>query len=382
MKIGIVGGGYAGIISAILIKKKNPNYEVFLYEGNTQLGKKLSMTGSGRCNLGNRIVDDHSYNVSEAYEILENCPLPKQIEILNSLGILTTDVGRYVYPHSLSAKAYVSALERILERLGVCVRLNSKLMGYRHEKEYVDLFFYDGHISHVDRLVITCGGSTFAKTGSDGSVFSILKEHNYSITPLRQGLGAVMTLEDTKTILHERLKCVVSLKEGSKVYYKEEGEIIFKKDGISGICAFNSQSVIERFRLKKPVLSFDIIPDYSEEQLLSFLKKNESVIQSDFLKGLFTAPVSNYLRKRLDSIDNVSIIKLLKNFEFTYSGLYDFDDAIVTIGGVKLSDLSGLQSKTERNVYFAGEVLDIDGLCGGYSLMMAFAGAYKVSEDI
>ena len=382
MRIGIVGGGYAGIIASLLIKKKNPSWDVSLFEGSDKLGKKLSMTGSGRCNLGNKIVDEHSYNRKEAYDVYQNCPLDKQIAILKEFGILTTEFGRYVFPNSLSAKSYLGNLVSVMEKLGVRIRLDHKLTEYHHSPDFVSLFFANGMTYQVDRVVFACGGASFAKTGSDGSIFPILRDHKYSIGKIKPGLNGILTREETKSVQNERLRCKVILKDDGKIYYEEEGEIIFKADGINGICAMDAQSVIARHSLKNPTLSFDILPQFSFDEIVSYVENNQQLVESDFLKGLFSTQISNYIKKRLKKFDAKTIAHLLKSFDFSYKGDRPLDEAICIVGGVGMENLDGLQSLIEKKVYFAGEMLDFDGMCGGYSLMLAFAGAFKVANDI
>ena len=380
MKIGVVGGGYSGIILALLTKRKHPLWDVFLFEHTNKLGKKLSMTGSGRCNLGNREVNKYSYNSQLAYDVYNNCPLDIQLEILHDFGILTTEIGQYVYPHSLSAKQYLDNLENLLSTLGVRVLKEYELTKYNYNDNFIDLSFTNGITMRVEKLVFATGGVSFSKTGSDGSIFPILKEHGYSVTPLKPGLNGIITIEDTKSIVNERLRGVVTLIDNGKTYYKEEGEVIFKKDGLNGICVMNCQSMINRLGLKNPVLSFDIIPMYTVEETLDYINDHYDSIRKDFLKGLYPTPISNYLRKRVKDEKSSCIAFILKNLTFTYKNDRPIDEASCTIGGLDTRQLSGLQSVTENNVYFVGEMLNIDGLCGGYNLMLSFASAYTVAE--
>ena len=161
--------------------------------------------------------------------------------------------------------------------------------------------------------------------------------------------------------------------------HQEQGEVLFKDNGLSGIVIFNISSLIARKNLKNAIIYLDLLPEYNEESLLKeFINKSTN----DFLKAFFALPLTNYILKRLGNDNNIkSAIKMCKNLKFTYLDNYNFDNAQITIGGIlKNNFTNNLESKIENNVYFVGEIINNDGLCGGFNLMWAFGSAFYLGD--
>lgn len=390
MKIGIIGGGAAGIICALKIKEMHPNYDVVILEKKEKLGKKLLATGNGKCNLGNLVINDDSYNSSFAKEIVSNNK--KELEdMFLSLGIPLKHNNDLIYPWNESAKETVDILTRRLQELGVVVFLNCVIKDYFQNGNRVVLITEDGKLN-FDKIVITCGGKAAPKLGSDGSFYSVLEKKGYKVITPTPGLCPLRTIEKTKNVSGIRVKCTVSLLKDNEIINEETGEVLFKDDGISGIVIFNMASRIARMRSDNLILSLDLFPTHSLDELITLFKKMNNLAKSYcFLRGFFQNQIVQLLLQRLkiDEKNNfyddeiLKIARLCKQLRFHVKDFYSFDNSQVTIGGISLDDIDlNFHSKKEENVYLAGEILNVDGLCGGYNLMWAFISSILVAKNI
>lgn len=376
MKVAIIGGGYSGVILSILLKKQNNDIDVYIFEKENKLLKKIYATGNGRCNLGNFNDDLKFFNSIEAYSIYQKCDINKQVNILKELNIATRNIQGYLYPFSLSAKNYIENLEIWVKKLNIKVYLNHKLKSYNQNilKKYNLIFENDLNIDNFDFLIFTSGGKSTPNLGSDGIIFSVLKEHSYIISNLQPGLCPIKTLESTKEIKNERIKCKACLYDNSSnLIYSEDGEVIFKEDGLSGICIFNIESIIKNKNIKTPRIILKVFDEENGKMLKNYYIKYKNI---EVLHGFFDSRMFNYIKKYYKNN--------FYQFEFSYKDSYSFNDSQVTIGGVSFLNINKdtLESKIEKNVYFAGEILDINGLCGGYNLMLCFSSSYIVCNNI
>ena len=360
MKIGIIGGGASGTFVAIRIKELNPSFDVTIIERNDKLMKKVAVTGNGRCNYANLGNLEGKYNNPFAIQIINNLKPTELVDVFERYGIHPTKIDNLIFPISLSAQTVILMLNKRLEELGVKVFLDEKVLDYQIKNNQCELKT-DKQIHVFDKIVFSCGGKAYPQLGTDGSLFDILKQHGYQIETLSPSLSPIKVKENVKKISGQRVKCLVSLLYKDKLYYAEEGEVLFKDDGLSGIVMLNMSQKINELADKKAVkIVLDLVP-------------NNKVKPNQYLE--FVHPkVASYLTD-----NNLSINQLV----FTFKNFYDFNIAEVSHGGVSLKDItSGLQSKKENGVFFTGEVLDIDGMCGGYNLMFAFASAETVAKSI
>ena len=360
MKIGIIGGGASGTFVAIRIKELNPSFDVTIIERNDKLMKKIAVTGNGRCNYANLGSLEGKYNDSFANQIINNLKPTELVDLFEGYGIHPTKIDNLVFPISLSAQTVILMLNKRLEELDINICLNEKVLDYQVNNNQC-ILKTDKQTHVFDKLVFSCGGKAYPQMGTDGSLFDVLKQHGYQIEALSPSLSPIKVKENVKKISGQRVKCLVSLLYKDKLYYAEEGEVLFKDDGLSGIVMLNMSQKINELADKKAVkIVLDLVP-------------NNKVRPNQYLE--FVHPkVASYLTD-----NNLSINQLT----FTFKNFYDFNIAEVSHGGVSLKDItSGLQSKKENEVFFTGEVLDVDGVCGGYNLMFAFASAETVAKSI
>ena len=360
MKIGIIGGGASGTFAAIRIKELNPSFDVTIIERNDKLMKKVAVTGNGRCNYANLGSLEGKYNNPFANQIINNLKPTELVDLFEGYGIHPTKIDNLVFPISLSAQTVILMLNKRLEELDINICLNEKVLDYQVNNDQC-ILKTDKQTHVFDKLVFSCGGKAYPQMGTDGSLFDVLKQHGYQIEALSPSLSPIKVKENVKKISGQRVKCLVSLLYKDKLYYAEEGEVLFKDDGLSGIVMLNMSQKINELADKKAVkIVLDLVP-------------NNKVKSNQYLE--FVHPkVASYLTD-----NNLSINQLV----FTFKNFYDFNIAEVSHGGVSLKDItSSLQSKKENDVFFTGEVLDIDGMCGGYNLMFAFASAETVAKSI
>ena len=357
MRIGIIGGGASGTFAAIRIKELNPSFDVAIIERNDKLMKKVAVTGNGRCNYANLGSLENKYNNPFANQIINNLKPTELVDVFERYGIHPTKIDNLIFPVSLSAQTVVLMLNKRLEELGVKICLNEKVLDYQiNNNECVLKTDKQTHV--FDKMVFSCGGKAYPQLGTDGSLFDILRQHGYQIEELSPSLSPIKVKENTKKISGQRVKCLVSLLYKDKPYYKEEGEVLFKDDGLSGIVILNMSQKINN------------LPDKKAVKIVLDLAPNKNVKPDQYIE--FVHPkVAAYLTD-----NNLSI----NNLVFTFKNFYDFNVAEVSHGGVSLDEVTNnLQSKKENKVFFTGEVLDIDGMCGGFNLMFAFASAETVA---
>lgn len=387
MKIGIIGQGQAGLTLAIMLKKNIKDVDVTIIDKNQFTGKKLLATGNGRCNLANSRIKDNSYNSKEALKIVKEFDFKKQDEFYKSIGIVTRNIGDLVYPFSLSAKNYVEYLIKYLKELKVKMINNEIVKDYEINKDKVKVTT-NKKVFVFDYLVFASGNVSAPQLGGDDSIIKILKKHNYEITEPKPGLCPIRTIEQTKNIENERRKCKVTLNIDKANLYEEDGEVLFKKDGLSGIAIFNCASLIARNKkFKRATISLDLMPEKTVKEVEDLFSSLNFVSKESFLYGIFTRPMAAYIQYvsnvknpfRYTATEIKKLAKTVKELLFTYKESYDFKDGQISIGGLNFENLNNdLFSKTEKNVGFAGELLNADGLCGGFNLMFATASAYKI----
>ena len=361
MRIGIIGGGASGTFLAIRLKEKNPSFDVTIIERNDKLMKKLLVTGNGRCNYANLGSLENKYNSSFANELLKKFSPQSIVDTFDQYGIHPTMIDKLVFPVSLSAQTVVLQLQKRVNELGIKVSLNEMLVDY-HRQNSLFVVQTEKQEYQFDRLVFSCGGKAYPQLGTDGAVLELLKNKGYSISPLSPSLSPLKVKENTKKISGQRQKCHVSLFDDKKLIYEEDGEVLFKDDGISGIVILNISQKINQINNQKNI------------KIVIDLAFNKGSISKEQYDEYVSPKIAEYLIS-----NNLDIHKLV----FSFKGFYDYQIAEVSHGGLSLNELSdSLESKRESGLYFTGEVVDVDGMCGGYNLMFAFASAEAVKNAI
>lgn len=382
MKVAIIGSGAGGLYSAILIKKAHPSYEITVFEKEEKIAKKLYATGNGHCNILNKKLSANKFNNPEYIkQILKEFPYQELKKTLNDLGIPLLENEDYLYPLSFHAGSLLKYLITLASSLGV------KFMNVTRIKDYqkVDNGYQVDDFGVFDSLIIATGGKSSPNLGSDGSFFGTIAKHGYKLNEIKPGLAPLKVKENVKCLQGVRHHANVKATLDNKQVFFEEGEVLFKKDGLSGIVIFNAESAIYRNKqIKKPKIILDLFPEYSFYSLCDILTKAKLENKECFLSAILPFPLETYLCSLTKgNLDVSSLATNLKHLVFEVVSSYGFPDSQVSIGGVDVNELTHfLESKTERGIYFVGEVLDIDGYCGGCNLSWALMSSLLVSKHI
>ncbi len=398
MQVIIIGGGASGLTAAI--KARENNNEVIVIERNNTCGKKLLLTGNGRCNFWNENQDITKY-YSDNMPKLKNIWESKKDEVLNffdSIGIVPKNIDGYYYPYSKTSHSVLDALINKATKLGVIFKLEEKVLKVSKETKFTVLTTKSEY--HSDIVIVATGGASYPKTGSDGNGYEIATSFNHKLTPL---LPALVPLKGNANYysLWAGLRCeaIATLYENDIKIWEEKGEIQFTNYGLSGICIFNLSGMVARglAKGKKEVISLNLVPWHkgSKADLKNWLDKREKLLNGslkEILEGFLNYKLVNLLLKiakipkeeSWHNSDKEKIIELLTNFKFEVTATQNIEEAQVTEGGVSLDEIdeNTMESLKVKGLYFIGEILDATGLCGGYNLGLAWITGLKVGEHL
>lgn len=394
----IIGGGASGLCTAIMSKKENNS--VLVIEHNDRVGKKILSTGNGKCNLTNTFckVDLFDKNPEGIYpyyplknkafieEIISRFDAEDTIDFFNHLGILCENKNGYIYPRSEQASSVLDCLRFQCEALGVDFLLN-----YQPVKiiKKANRFFIDKELS-CDKLVLATGGMSAPKTGSDGSGYEIAKSFGHKIIePVPSLCGIRCSDKFFKELAGVRNDSKLRLfDENNELLMEVSGNLQFNDYGISGIPSFQLSSILGKmFRERKKLkIKIDLLPEIDQISLEEFLsKKKENVLLGVLNKKLDTV-LQKELKKKLEQCKEIDYARclslLIKNFKVQPVGLCSFSESQVTAGGVCVDEIKpySCESRLVDNLYFAGEIMDINGICGGYNLQWCWSTAATITS--
>lgn len=391
MKIGIIGGGISGVICAI---KASVNNDVTILEGNDKLLKKLLLTGNGKCNYFN---DDQNINNYHSEESLEDIITKDNIEKVKSfydeIGIIPKIKNGYYYPTSNTANSVREALLKELENNNVKIKYNYKVNKIEKQNES---FIINDELA-FDKLVISTGSCAYPKTGSDGSGYKLLEDLNLKIVKPLPSLTPLIIKEKFKWA-GIRCDAKISLYENNNYITEQQGELQLTDYGVSGICIFNLSSLASRGldKNKEEVIKINFLPfvDNVKEFLLERNSKLKNRNILELLEGVLNYKLVNVLLDKAGIKSDLSLTQLtdlqFNNLVETLSSLslqvidtkkYDYSQ--VCSGGLSLSEINKQTMETKINgLYVIGELLDIDGLCGGYNITVATLSGILAGENV
>ena len=435
MKTIIIGGGPAGIMAAISAAK---NFDVVLFEKNEKIGKKLFITGKGRCNVTNACTRDEFFEnvvsnpkfLYSAFSAFDNYDLMKLIEDNGTL--LKTERGNRVFPVSDHSSDIIKALNKALKDAGVEVRLNTSVKSLliedcdlsevegvdgatsssdsKHKKDknkdkykriIKGIVTDDGHKEFADRVMVCTGGISYKSTGSTGDGLHWAGETGQRIESLKPALVPLETKEkwvyDLQGLTLKNVK--LTLLVNDKVEYKEQGEMLFTHFGINGPLVLTASSILASFDASsKKSVQIDLKPALSDEEfdqrLIRELKEGNKKEIKNIIGNIY--PVKLGLKicelsgldiyKKCNEItkeERKALLDHTKRLPISISGTRDYDEAIITHGGVSVKDINPktMESKVIKNLYFAGEVMDVDAFTGGFNLQIAFSTGYLAGSQ-
>ena len=404
MDIAIVGAGAAGLFAAFHASEHSSN-KVVIYEKNDIAGKKLRLTGNGRLNFSNEDLSmvhyEHSYGMVDpdflhSLILEDDCKLIDSVigedgnvifaQFLNSIGVRTTKIGELYYPFSERAGETTEMIISALERKGVEFVFGKDI---REISNSDGKFIVDGKA--YDRLILATGGKAYPKTGSDGGGYKLARAFGHTVSytyPVLVGLTVLKEIGDA--LAGVRVKGTVSGYVDGELVSEAKGEIQFTENTISGICVYQLSR-----RLTKPIeegksveISCDFLDDISLDELSDYIaKRNENLGDlplGDYVRGILPDKLNYCILSRLSKDEEFASADFetkkrlyfaqIKAFRVTVMGHEGYDHAQCTRGGVALSEISdNMESKLCPGLFFAGEMVDVDGDCGGYNLQWAFS---------
>jgi predicted Rossmann fold flavoprotein len=403
-KVIVIGAGPAGMMAALQAAK---NHEVVLLDGNERIGKKLFITGKGRCNVTNAkdISEFFDYipgNPHFLYSALYSFTNNDTINFFENEGIkLKTERGDRVFPESDKSSDIIRGLSNALSRTNVKIRLNSKVTKFKFkDKKITGLEINNEEFLSGDYFIIATGGASYPLTGSrgEGQRFAEMLGHN--LVPLAPALVPIeVENQETKELMGLSLKNVeVTIKEDDKkVVYKNFGEMLFTHFGVSGPLILSGSRFIEKSKNYK--LHIDLKPALNLGELDKRIQKDfNKFINKDFknsLDELLPQKLIPVVIKRSDIPENKKVneitkderkklVNVIKDLIFDIKGLRPIAEAIVTAGGIDVKEIdpSTMKSKIIDNLSFAGEVMDVDAFTGGYNVQIAFSTGYIAGSNI
>ena len=408
-KVFVVGGGASGMMAAIAAARNNNKVEIF--EKNEKLGKKLYITGKGRCNLTNACDKDSFFeqivsNPKFLYRAYSQFSNYDTMDFFEQLGLsLKVERGNRVFPASDKSYDVTDVLKKELTRLGVEIHYHSEVSEILLKEGVFHGIRVKGSTRELmaDAVIIATGGLSYPLTGSTGDGYTFAKSFGHTVTDLAPSLVPVNVSETfVKDLEGLSLKNVtVTVTSGENLVYNDFGELLFTHTGMSGPVILSASSVIIPFlkKDKKLSISIDLKPALTDEQLDARILRDFEEFRNKQFKNSLDHLLPNKLidviirlslispEKQVNSItreERMRLVDLLKHFTLHITGLGGYHQAVITKGGIQVKEInpSTMESKLAGNIYFAGEVLDLDALTGGFNLQIAWSTAFLAGNSI
>ena len=400
-KVLVVGGGAAGMMAAVTAARNGG--EVLLIEKNEKLGKKLFITGKGRCNITNSadiedlfsaVVSNPKFLYSGFYSLTND----QVIDFFEGLGVKTkVERGGRVFPESDHSSDVIRALEQEMKRLGVEVSLQSEVKEIlTGEGRAKGVLLSSGKKLYGDAVIIATGGISYPSTGSTGDGYRFARSCGHKVTDLFPSLVPMEVKEwYAKELMGLSLRNIeIRITDGKKSLYEEFGEMLFTHYGVTGPVILSASSIVGKLLKERELkLHIDLKPALTEEQLdkrvLREFEANHNRQFKNAVDSLFPTKLKPVMvelsgipdEKKVNEItkeERKHFVHLIKDFNMTLTGLRGYNAAIITKGGVSVKEIDpgAMESKLVKELYFAGEVLDLDAVTGGYNLQIAWSTGY------
>lgn len=401
LKVCVIGGGPAGLMAAYTARLEG--HQVELFEKNKQLGKKLQLTGHGRCNVTNNCSKDEFFkhvvhNEKFLYSPFSQFSNLDMIKFLKSNGLPTIeeDHGR-MFPGSNSSQDVVLLFVELLRKNNVILHMDEACTDLIVEEDKVVGIKTDKGIYSFDVVIVATGGKSFVSTGSSGDGYKWAEALDIKVSNLYPGLVSLRTKEDFDLAGLSLSNVGIQVKNGKKVLYKECGDILFTHEGLSGPAILAMSSYVINKDAKRILL--DLICDKSMDEvdalLLERMNHASNKQLNHILETMIPKRLVQYVMKRLHIDDSLkanettkaqrrSISELLKHLDFEVSNFAGFDQAMITVGGIKTNQIQPqtMETKKVKGLKFVGEVLDLDAQTGGYNLQIAWTTGYVAGSTI
>ncbi len=400
----IIGAGAAGMVASISAARcfNNKNYKILLLEKNSKIGKKILVTGNGKCNISNNKLESIFYyssnnNLIDKFLCVFNNNYLKKFFYSIGIEIKSDDKGR-LYPANYQALSVKELLENEINRLKIDIRCEININRIKKDRNWF-IINCDNFTVRSKCVIICTGGYASPFKGYNGDGYSYLREFGHSINEVFPALVPIKCDDKTLKLLKGvRWKSNVKLFADGKVIKEEYGEVQFLEKGLSGICVFQLSRLVSEFiftgkiynqKINNVIIKLDLLPEFEIVSLKKFIIKKINLLKNttieNFLWGFLNKNIGQAILKRLNisqskecsklSLKEIDlIVMMIKNFSFVPSGVMDWKSAQVTAGGVPIEevDVNTFESRITNGLYIAGEVLDVDGICGGYNLHWAW----------
>ena len=412
MKVVIIGGGPAGMMAAISCKMHNPSCDVVILEKNNTLGRKLLITGKGRCNITSSLeISDFIKNIPGngmfMFSAFKNYTNEDIISMLEENGVkVKEERGNRIFPVSDKAQDVLMAFENELKKAGVKIKLNSNVKEIEAlENERFKVVLENSEKIEADKLIIATGGKSYPGTGSTGDGYKFAIKFGHTVTAIKPSLVPVKIKEkeDCKSLQGLSLRNVsIKIKdiEKKKIIYEDFGEMLFTHFGVSGPTILSGSAHLIRYKNIEELLKegkikiyIDLKPALTEEQLnqriLRDFEKQKNKEYKNSLFELLPRKMIDYVigksgidsNKKVNEItkqERIALVKLIKNIELTIDKTRPIEEGIITSGGINIKEInpSTMESKLIKNLYFAGEIIDVDAYTGGFNLQIAYSSGF------
>ena len=398
----VIGGGASGMMASIF-SARNGNSTLVL-DHNEKLGKKLYITGKGKCNLTNNSpIETHLNNTITnskfMFSALNQFSPQNTMEFFEENGLkLRTERGNRVFPDSDKSSDVIKTLERTMQRYGVVISLEQEIKTVKKVQNKFHILC-DNKIEYTSNsLIVATGGVSYAGTGASGLGYDIAKTFGHALVEPRSALCPIVVSDNISELNGLSLRNITLSYKNGKKEFNEFGDLLFTFNSLTGPTALTMSSKINKLDIKNTKIYIDLKPALSEEKLdekfvrefVEFAKKDyrnylNSLLPASFIEFFMKkTKIKNKKMSEFTKADRTTLIKTLKHFEFTINSLDNINVSIVTSGGVDVKQINAktCESKLVENLYFVGEVLDVDALTGGFNLQIAWSTGFVAGNNV
>lgn len=415
MKVIVIGGGPAGMMAAI--SSAEAGNKVILLEKKERLGRKLLITGKGRCNITSSLpINDFIQNIPGngqfLYSSFKNYNNEDIIQFLKTQGLeVKEERGNRIFPITDKSLDVLNCFKKVLKELDVEIIYNTKVIEIiqKKEQEKLQVKTENNKIYEAEKVILATGGKSYPLTGSTGDGYKIAEKLGHTVTKIRPSLVPLESYDkklckNLQGLSLRNVKIEIKNFENDKIIYEDFGEMLFTHFGISGPTILSSSAHLVRYKKieellknKKIILKIDFKPALSEEKLDERILRDFAEFKNKQFKNSLDKLLPQKLipviierskinpDKKVNEIskqERKNIVKLLKNFELTISDFRPIDEAIITSGGINIKEINPktMESKIVPGLYFAGEIIDVDAYTGGFNLQIAYSTGYTAGK--
>ncbi len=396
----VIGGGASGMLASIFAARNGKT--TLVLDHNEKLGKKLYITGKGKCNLtNNSSIETHLNNTITnskfMFSALNQFSPQDTMAFFEENGLkLRTERGNRVFPDSDKSSDVIKTLEKAIQRYGVVVSLNQEIKTVKKDKQFHILC--DNKINYTcNSLIVATGGVSYSGTGATGLGYDIAKQFGHHVVEPRSALCPIVVNENISELNGLSLRNVTLSYENGKKKFEEFGDLLFTFNSLTGPIALTMSSKINKLDIKntklyidfKPALTAEKLDEKFQREFVEYAKKDyrnylNSLLPASFIDFFMRkTKIKNKKMSEFTKNDRLTLINTLKKFDLFINSLDNINVSIVTSGGVDVKDVNAktMMSKIVENLYFVGEVLDVDALTGGFNLQIAWSTGYVAGNN-